>query len=399
MVVPPLHSEVVTATVNATDLHAAQRTSRTRCRPRRAYAPTPRARRHRRVGAAVLRAATSAAGARSAVRPAREEAGAAPTPPLPERPGRDDARGRTTSRSCSAATASTHIDDARKALFDELGVFELTSIRKGFVGGGFAGEQSLPKQMAMRAGIPGADLIPDTAELFLGFTSTQQRGPRAAQDREPRDARLRRPGATATSAAARTCTSRTSTRISRRGTSTSTSPSAVDRVPAGLRRRGRTRRRCAQGRATCRRRRSSTRDYEQHGTLIGHSASIQTASRLAAGRRRPRRHASTRRARRSRSAPTSTRSTTRSLLERGPSATAGAPARGGRPLRRLQPDERRLPARAARDGRRRCPDGTKLAVRAAQPRRRASTRCSATTHRQNFLVPPRRHRSFPLAEL
>ena len=33
---------------------------------------------------------------------------------------------------------------------------------------------SLPKQMATAAGIPGADLIPDTAELFLGFTSTQK---------------------------------------------------------------------------------------------------------------------------------------------------------------------------------------------------------------------------------
>src|SRR5690242_9714052 len=30
--------------------------------------------------------------------------------------------------------------------------------------------------MAMAAGVPGADLIPDTAELFLGFTSTQKAG-------------------------------------------------------------------------------------------------------------------------------------------------------------------------------------------------------------------------------
>ena len=45
------------------------------------------------------------------------------------------------------------------------------------------------------------------------------------------------------------------------------------------------------------------------------------------------------------------------------------------------------------------PDGTKLPFAAARPRRRASTRSSRTTHRQNFLVPPRRHRSFPLVEL
>jgi len=71
-----------------------------------------------------------------------------------------------------------HIDDARKALFDDLPFFSMTSIRRGFAGGGFEGQgtQSLPKKMAMAAGIPGADLIPDNAELFLGFTSTQKAG-------------------------------------------------------------------------------------------------------------------------------------------------------------------------------------------------------------------------------
>jgi len=44
------------------------------------------------------------------------------------------------------------------------------------------------------------------------------------------------------------------------------------------------------------------------------------------------------------------------------------------------------------------PDGTKLEL---PPRGRAQGINSVltTTHRQNFLVPPRRHRSFPLAEL
>jgi hypothetical protein len=49
-------------------------------------------------------------------------------------------------------------------------------VRRGFAGGGFDGETSLPKKLAMAAGVPGADLIPDTAELFLGFTSTQKAG-------------------------------------------------------------------------------------------------------------------------------------------------------------------------------------------------------------------------------
>jgi hypothetical protein len=68
------------------------------------------------------------------------------------------------------------IADAHKALFDDLDIFTVTSIRRGFAGGGFDGKQSLPKKMAMAAGVPGADLIPDTSELFLGFTSTQKAG-------------------------------------------------------------------------------------------------------------------------------------------------------------------------------------------------------------------------------
>lgn len=68
-----------------------------------------------------------------------------------------------------------HIDDARKAIFD-LPFLHVTSIRRGFAGGGFDGGTSLPKKMAVAAGVPGADLIPDGAELFLGFTSTQKAG-------------------------------------------------------------------------------------------------------------------------------------------------------------------------------------------------------------------------------
>jgi len=47
-------------------------------------------------------------------------------------------------------------DDARKTLFDDLPHFSVTSIRRGFAGGGFAGKRSLPKKMAMAAGVPGA---------------------------------------------------------------------------------------------------------------------------------------------------------------------------------------------------------------------------------------------------
>jgi hypothetical protein len=68
-----------------------------------------------------------------------------------------------------------HIDDASQRIRDTK-LFELTSIRRGFAGGGFDGGRSLPKQMAEAAQVPGADLIPDTSELFLGFTSTQKAG-------------------------------------------------------------------------------------------------------------------------------------------------------------------------------------------------------------------------------
>ena len=66
-----------------------------------------------------------------------------------------------------------HITEAHHRLV-ALDVWRPTSFRRGFVGGGFDGGESLPRQMAVAAGVPGADLIPPQAELFLGFTSTQK---------------------------------------------------------------------------------------------------------------------------------------------------------------------------------------------------------------------------------
>lgn len=72
----------------------------------------------------------------------------------------------------------THIQAGMDVLFGtkpgQAGwLFQVTSIRRGFAGGGFYGKQSLPSQMARTARIPGAEHIPPTAELFMGFTSTQ----------------------------------------------------------------------------------------------------------------------------------------------------------------------------------------------------------------------------------
>jgi hypothetical protein len=69
-----------------------------------------------------------------------------------------------------------NIADGAKSLFDDLGLFEVTSIRKGFAGGGFDGGEGLPKKMAVAAQVRGSFLIPDGSELFLGFTSTQKAG-------------------------------------------------------------------------------------------------------------------------------------------------------------------------------------------------------------------------------
>jgi hypothetical protein len=73
-----------------------------------------------------------------------------------------------------------HIEDAERTLFRGSKVLRPTSIRRGFVGSDFRSGVSLAKRMAQAARVDGADLIPDDAQLFLGFTSTQQAalGPR-----------------------------------------------------------------------------------------------------------------------------------------------------------------------------------------------------------------------------
>ncbi len=74
-----------------------------------------------------------------------------------------------------ASDSLEHVTQQSQNLFASLEhVFALTSIRKGFVGGGLGGKRSIPKEMAMKARIAGAAQIPESAQLFLGFTSTQR---------------------------------------------------------------------------------------------------------------------------------------------------------------------------------------------------------------------------------
>jgi hypothetical protein len=51
-------------------------------------------------------------------------------------------------------------------------LFDLTSKRIGFLGRGF-NQPSAAKRLALAANIPGADKIPDRSQLMMGFTSTQ----------------------------------------------------------------------------------------------------------------------------------------------------------------------------------------------------------------------------------
>jgi hypothetical protein len=67
-----------------------------------------------------------------------------------------------------------HIRIAHGRLVEDLDLWRPTTIRRGFVGGGFDGAPSLPHRIAVAAGVPGAELVPEHAELFLGFTSTQR---------------------------------------------------------------------------------------------------------------------------------------------------------------------------------------------------------------------------------
>jgi hypothetical protein len=287
-----------------------------------------------------------------------------------------------------------NIADGAKSIFGELdGLFELTSIRKGFAGGGFGGGTSLPKQMATAAGVRGADLIPDSAELFLGFTSTQKAGlgpPKIAnleelgfsnggyfsegthlavahisEDLEAWYVNFAHPERVST--------------VFRPGLKVKRDVLTVPQGPDDVSSEGKVK-----------------RDFERT-KQIGHSASLQTVSRLAStavgasgaiygpGTAIPHR-------------------ADFNTLD-NPFAWSIDPERDGMAdvaaagvhfvvFNPSSDDFNR--GRLAMDGV--LPDGTKLPF-APRDRGQGFNSILRTTHRQNFLVPPRRHRSFPLAEL
>jgi hypothetical protein len=289
-----------------------------------------------------------------------------------------------------------HIDAARKALFDDLGLFTMTSIRRGFAGGGFAGKQSLPKKMAMAAGIPGADLIPETSELFLGFTSTQKAGlgPRLIANHETLGYVDVGSG------------------YFRGGTHMHLSHIAEDleawylnfdfdeRVLTafrpGLTHVKQGAQTVAQGPKDIGPPEQLQQQFQKTGRF-GHSASIQASSRLQQdvvaedGTVYPKGTAIPQRA-------------DFNTLD-NPFAWSATPARdkmksepaAGVHFVVFNPSSDDFHRnRLAMDGI--LPDGTKLPV-GAQSRAAGFNSVLTSSHRQNFLVPPRKHRSFPLAEL
>jgi hypothetical protein len=178
VIVPPLHSEVVTGTIDAAGVRTLQPKLEAALRELDAgYAPNP-------AGLTVTVAwglpyfERYVPAQAKAHLPHDRRANASallPTRRFPSDP-HDTLLERNDVAVLLRSDSRAHIDAARKLLFEELGFLRMTSIRRGFAGGGFGGGEGLPKKMAVAAGVPGADLIPDGSELFLGFTSTQKSG-------------------------------------------------------------------------------------------------------------------------------------------------------------------------------------------------------------------------------
>lgn len=278
-------------------------------------------------------------------------------------------------------------------------LLDLTSKRIGFLGRGFgpADTMSIAKQMALAANIPGAELIPDRAQLMMGFTSTQTAA--LGPDNIPSFETL--PGVTnqwPSGYFAAGCAMHLShlkqdlqawygtgygDRVKRMFSPTTTVPAAgtvtLPNGPAEVA--------------------ANDVKAEAGAGLIGHNSALQTATRLGAdvtdnyGRRR-------------------TKGTAVPLREDfntvdNPFFWTSDPARDGYSstgaaglhfVAFVPASSKFHAARNAMDGV--LPDGTNLRVAPGLTTEQIGINAVAVaTHRQNYLVPPRAHRSFPLVEL
>jgi hypothetical protein len=283
-----------------------------------------------------------------------------------------------------------HIDDAERTLL-ATGLFEVASVRNGFLGGGFSDGPGLAKQMALAAGVPGAELIVDGVQMFLGFTSTQKAA--MAPDRISSFETLpghtdQKPGSFWSGGAAMHVSHLDEDlerwwkvfpftdqlrAMARPGLTvpdkTYTIAEDISRVETA---------------------KDVHADLASFGS-VGHSATLQTVTRLQADTRdaygvvRPRGTAIVQRADFNTLDNPFARPSSSATPSAGVHFVAFAPTTGL--FNR---------ARRAMDGA--LGDGSKLPI---DPRAEAQGFNSFLhpTHRQNFLAPPRAHRSFPLAEL
>jgi hypothetical protein len=248
--------------------------------------------------------------------------------------------------------------------------------------------------MAMAAGVPGAELIPDQSELFLGFTSTQKDGLGPH-----RIANLETLGISDGGPAGyfRQGTHMHLSHIAEDLLAWYTTFDFADRVATAFR----PGLEVSRGTLTVPQKPDDAAsiarnklDYRQ-GRQIGHSAAIQTASRLQAD----------------------VRGNDGMLYKKGTAIpqradfntldnpffwsaiggeTSSEPAAGVHFVVFTPTSDDFNRGRLAMDGH--LPDGTKLPFD-ANARGQGFNSVLRTTHRQNFIVPPRRHRSFPLVEL
>ena len=285
-----------------------------------------------------------------------------------------------------------HIDDAIGRLLGAK-IFHFTSQRRGFAGGAFDGGKSLPREMARLADVPGADLIPEGSELFMGFTSTQKAafGPGKIANFETlgyvdlRDSGYFREGThvhlshVAEDLEAWYVNFAYDERVTTAFRPGLEVPEGTQTVPMGPEQASNTL--------------EVHRQYRQSGR-IGHSASIQTTSRLARavtgpdGTVYPKGAAIPIRADFNTLDNPFLFSDQPNVIQEGP--------RAGIHFLVFNPSSDDFNRnRLAMDGV--LPSGN-LGL---EPRARTQGFNSVltTTHRQNYLVPPRRSRSFPLAEL
>jgi hypothetical protein len=393
VIVPPLHHQLVTASVRATDLRSAQQDLENALADLDSRFPSTPAGLGVTVawGLPYFEQLVPSAWAKHAPYDRRAEKPALlPTVRFPSDP-KQTVLEQNHVAVLLRSDSLDHVSTGAKRLFHDLDVFDVTSIRKGFAGGGFGGRQSLPKKMAVAANVPGAELIPDTAELFLGFTSTQQ-----ANLGPGRIANLETLGYT--NAAGGYFHGGTHMHVSHIFEDLEAwylnfdFQQRVDTVfRPGLKVREDVQT-VAQGPARATNTRAVERNFRRQGR-IGHSSSIQSTSRLE----------------RDTIGPDGTvyRKGT-AIPQRAdfntldnpffwrPEGVDHAPSAGVHFVVFNPSSDDFHRNRLAMDGV--LPDGTRLPL-APGSRAQGLNSVLHTTHRQNFLVPPRRHRSFPLAEL